>query len=141
MDLQRHFPCTLNCGHVVCVPCRDQLIFKDASIRLNQSLNPNAKPVEKSPNKKSLTCSTCSTWQEVDVIQMNSMIEVIRKMSVSDECMSIRSTSTVGLGKSSSMFRCAAHEHKKIKYFNHADHKFICSICQFDEKVTKDIAF
>lgn len=32
------------------------------------------------------------------------------------------------------------HENKKIKYFNHEDKKFICSICQFEEKVTKDIA-
>lgn len=72
---------------------------------------------------------------------MNGMIEAIKKMALSDECFSTRSNSTLSPHVPSSNFRCTNHENKKIKYFNHADKKFLCSICQFEEKITKDIAF
>lgn len=62
-------------------------------------------------------------------------------MALSDECFSTRSNSTLSPHVPSSNFRCSNHENKKIKYFNHADKKFLCSICQFEEKITKDIAF
>lgn len=73
---------------------------------------------------------------------MNGMIETIKKMYMSDECYSTRSASTLSNNHTpSSNFRCSNHENKKVKFFNHKEKKFLCSICQFEEKVTKDVAF
>ena len=54
---------------------------------------------------------------------------------------STRSQTTLSNASPSPTFHCCNHDNKKIKFFNHVDKVFLCSICQFDNKITKDVAF